>query len=62
MIIDVIIIIIITIIIIIIIIITIIMITIINELLIPYYSTALNSKFKRIKMNKKLLTGKRSKK
>ena len=48
--------------IIIIIIITIIMIIIINELLIPYYSTALNSKFKRIKMNKKLLTGKRSKK
>ena len=44
------------------IIIIIIMIIIINELLIPYYSTALNSKFKRIKMNKTLLTGKRSKK
>ena len=44
------------------IIIIIIMIIIINELLIPYYSTALNSKFKRLKMNKKLLTGKRSKK
>ena len=43
-------------------IITIIMIIIINELLISYYSTALNSKFKRIKMNNKLLTGKRSKK
>ena len=48
---------------IIIIIITITMIIIIiNELLIPYYSTALNSKFKRLKMNKKLLTGKRSNK
>ena len=47
---------------IIIIIIIIIMIIIINELLIPYYSTVLNSKFKRLKMNKKLLTGKRSKK
>ena len=46
----------------IIIIIIIIMIIIINELLIPYYSTALNSKFKRLKMNKKLLTVKRSKK
>ena len=44
--------------IIIIIIIIIIMIIIINELLIPYYSTAT----KRLKMNKKLLTGKRSKK
>ena len=48
--------------IIIIIIITLIMIIIINELVISYYSTALNSKFKRIKMNNKLLTGKRSKK
>ena len=37
----------------IIIIIIIIMIIIINELLIPYYSTAPNSKFKRLKMNKK---------
>ena len=48
---------------IIIIIITIIMIIIISELLIPYnYSAALYSKFKRLKMNKKLQTGKRSKK
>ena len=38
------------------------MIMIINQLLIPYYSTALNSKFKRLKMNEKLLTGKRFKK
>ena len=41
---------------------TIIMIIIIKELLIPYYFTALYSKFKRLKMNKKLQTGKRSKK
>ena len=42
----------------------IIIIIIINELLIPYYSSALYSKFKRliIKMSKNLQTGKRSKK
>ena len=39
-------------------------IIIINVLLIPYYSSALYSKFKRliIKMSKNLQTGKRSKK
>ena len=40
----------------------IIIIIIINALLIPYYSTALYSKFKRLKMNKTLQTGKRCKK
>ena len=41
-----------------------IIIIIINVLLIPYYSSALYSKFKRliIKMSKNLQTGKRSKK
>ena len=40
----------------------IIIIIIINALLIPYYSTALYRKFKRLKMNKNLQTGKRCKK
>ena len=46
------------------IIIIIIIIIILNVLLIPYYSSALYSKFKRliIKMSKNLQTGKRSKK
>ena len=44
------------------IIIIIIIIIIINAFLIPYYSTALYSKFKRLKMNKNLQTGKRCKK